>query len=271
MGWWSCFDEVMKLLCLAEVSVLLTLQMMCCTRRWATVSSFCRALFPQPSPASPGRMAATSPSSGTAPTLSTWLTTTVNTKVSVRKENKNGKIKGKKVNFRWLTRWCLPPIQPSSPHHTPTCVLFPGLSVLNTITAALNISKLTPEHTANYSVYVNEDIYCGNVTLVVIGEWDNWRHVTSRLFLALPAASLCVSSAAAVPVPSISYMCENKSCELTCDGDTSGAKPVTYTWRSGEKELPNGTSMKLQITKVLLLLLLRVLWCQAHQSWQDDL
>lgn len=40
---------------------------------------------------------------------------------------------------------------------------------------------------------------------------------------------------------------------LTCDADTSGATPVTYTWRSGETELPNGTSVELHITKVLLL------------------
>lgn len=51
-------------------------------------------------------------------------------------------------------------------------------------------------------------------------------------------------------------MCDDESCVLTCDADTSGATPVTYTWRSGETELPNGTSVELHITKVLLLLLL---------------
>lgn len=162
--------------------------------------------------------------------------------------------KKEKVELRGLTRWFLPPGRLSSPRHPPIRVLFPGCSVLNTTTAALTVTQLTPEHNANYSVYVNEDMYCGSVILMVIGE----SGIASHLSSTLPAASLCVSSSAAVPVPNVSYVCDNESCVLTCNGDTSVAKPVTYTWRSGETELPNGTSMKLHITKVLLLLLLLI-------------
>lgn len=50
-------------------------------------------------------------------------------------------------------------------------------------------------------------------------------------------------------------MCDDESCVLTCEANTSKARPVTYTWRSGETELPNGTSVELHITKVLPLLL----------------
>lgn len=95
-------------------------------------------------------------------------------------------------------------------------------SVLNVTTAAFTIARLTPEHSANYSLFVNDDVDCGRVALVVI---------------------------AGVPVPSVSHVCDDESCVLTCDADTSGATPVTYTWRSGETELPNGTSVELHITK----------------------
>lgn len=152
--------------------------MTCYTRKWATASSFCHALFRRPSPASPGWMAPTSPSSGTA--MRTTLTATVNTKVSGREENKEME-KRRKVELWWLIRWCLPPDQSSSSRHSPICVLFPGHSVLYATTAALNISQLTTEHSANYSVYINEDIYCGSVMLVVIGEWDGLRYATSLL------------------------------------------------------------------------------------------
>ncbi|XP_029612821.1 uncharacterized protein LOC115196282 isoform X2 [Salmo trutta] len=38
-----------------------------------------------------------------------------------------------------------------------------------------------------------------------------------------------------VPKPTITYTCNpDKSCILTCEGDTTGAEPVTYSWKVGE-------------------------------------
>ena len=41
---------------------------------------------------------------------------------------------------------------------------------------------------------------------------------------------------APVSKPTLSVHCEPEmtSCVFTCDGDTTGAEPVTYLWRSGD-------------------------------------
>ncbi|KAK2856949.1 hypothetical protein Q5P01_005684 [Channa striata] len=44
-----------------------------------------------------------------------------------------------------------------------------------------------------------------------------------------------------VPVPTVNTICnnDNTSCSLTCDGNTEGAEPVTYTWKSDDKVVTN--------------------------------
>ena len=50
--------------------------------------------------------------------------------------------------------------------------------------------------------------------------------------------SLSPITTAAVPVPTIKKSCEEEkgSCELTCDGDTTEAEPVTYKWKLDNKD-----------------------------------
>ncbi|KAM4560313.1 uncharacterized protein PAE49_012550 [Odontesthes bonariensis] len=46
----------------------------------------------------------------------------------------------------------------------------------------------------------------------------------------------------AVPVPTIKRSCEEETsrCELTCDGDTTEAGPVTYKWKLDNKDVADG-------------------------------
>ncbi|CAK6983295.1 uncharacterized protein LOC128354439 isoform X1 [Scomber scombrus] len=50
-----------------------------------------------------------------------------------------------------------------------------------------------------------------------------------------------------VPKPSISVSCERTYCDLTCDGNTTGAEPVEYWWTAGEKKW--NSTKELNITK----------------------
>ncbi|XP_034406439.1 sialoadhesin-like isoform X2 [Cyclopterus lumpus] len=63
--------------------------------------------------------------------------------------------------------------------------------------------------------------------------------------LASPNLRLLVISA--VPKPTVGKSCDEESCTLTCDGDTAGAGPVTFRWRS-DGESTTG-SQALHITK----------------------
>lgn len=47
-----------------------------------------------------------------------------------------------------------------------------------------------------------------------------------------------------VPKPDISQTCNGASCILTCNGNTVDAEPVTYAWRSGDRELEDKTKEK---------------------------
>ncbi|CAK6984763.1 uncharacterized protein LOC128354439 isoform X2, partial [Scomber scombrus] len=38
-----------------------------------------------------------------------------------------------------------------------------------------------------------------------------------------------------VPKPTISVLCEMTHCVFSCDGNITGAEPVTYWWTAGEK------------------------------------
>ncbi|XP_042260706.1 uncharacterized protein LOC121892015 [Thunnus maccoyii] len=79
---------------------------------------------------------------------------------------------------------------------------------LDTSTGALTITGLTPDDSGNYTVEIN-------------------NKVTSKTEL------LVISP---VSKPTLSLWCEPEMtyCVLTCNGDTTGAEPVTYWWTSGD-------------------------------------
>ncbi|XP_044201066.1 titin-like isoform X2 [Thunnus albacares] len=80
---------------------------------------------------------------------------------------------------------------------------------LNTLTGALTITGLTPDDSGSYTVDINDK-------------------VTSK-------TQLLVISPVSKPTISICYEPEMTYCVLTCNGDTTGAEPVTYWWTSGDK------------------------------------
>lgn len=56
---------------------------------------------------------------------------------------------------------------------------------------------------------------------------------------------------AAVPPPTVSKSCEDDAgrCELSCDGNTDGAEPVSYVWKADGQVLPH-SSERIYIIKV---------------------
>lgn len=54
---------------------------------------------------------------------------------------------------------------------------------------------------------------------------------------------------AAVPVPTVSQSCDDDttSCTLTCDGNTTGAEPVTYTWKSDDIVTSSGKQLIIKV------------------------
>ncbi|XP_067439525.1 V-set and immunoglobulin domain-containing protein 1-like isoform X2 [Thunnus thynnus] len=76
---------------------------------------------------------------------------------------------------------------------------------LNTSTGALTITGLTPDDSGNYTVEINNKVTSKTELLVI----------------------------SLVSKPTVSVWCVMIYCILTCNGDTTGAEPVTYWWTSG--------------------------------------
>lgn len=62
------------------------------------------------------------------------------------------------------------------------------------------------------------------------------------MFIVTVSSSLIVFSAA-VPEPTVSPSCDDEktNCTLTCEGSTTGAEPVTYTWKSDDTVITTST------------------------------
>ncbi|KAK9523933.1 hypothetical protein VZT92_017814 [Zoarces viviparus] len=80
---------------------------------------------------------------------------------------------------------------------------------LNTTNGVLTITGLTPMDSGLYTSEINSEKKTPGLRLIVISP---------------------------VPQPAVSKSCdaESTSCTLTCDGDTTGAGPVTYRWTPGD-------------------------------------
>ncbi|XP_045061550.1 uncharacterized protein LOC121558595 isoform X11 [Coregonus clupeaformis] len=88
---------------------------------------------------------------------------------------------------------------------------FKGRTALDLTTGELRISGLTKTDSGVYSVEFNGKLLDKKYKLFVIK---------------------------AVPKPTITSSCnpDKTSCTLTCEGDTTDAEPVTYSWKVGEEE-----------------------------------
>ncbi|XP_028280375.1 uncharacterized protein LOC114447987 isoform X2 [Parambassis ranga] len=88
---------------------------------------------------------------------------------------------------------------------------FKGRCELNTKTAELKILSLTLEDSGSYKAEVNSVVQSPTELLVL----------------------------ASVPKPTVSETCDPQEdyCTLSCDGNTTGTGPVTYTWMSGGTEV----------------------------------
>ncbi|XP_031708028.1 uncharacterized protein LOC116386159 [Anarrhichthys ocellatus] len=93
---------------------------------------------------------------------------------------------------------------------------------LNTTNGELTITGLIPIDSGLYTSEINSEKKTPDL----------------RLFVISP-----------VPKPTVGISCDNEStsCTLTCDGNTTGAEPVTYRWRPGDDVWTK--SQELHITK----------------------
>ncbi|XP_074520778.1 cell adhesion molecule CEACAM21 isoform X3 [Halichoeres trimaculatus] len=95
---------------------------------------------------------------------------------------------------------------------------FKGRCRMNTSTGELTISRLRLNDTGVYTAEVNDQPPTQKINLIILHP---------------------------VPKPSITKVCDTggAGCFLSCDGNTTGAEPVTYKWRSG------GTKKLKDVTK----------------------
>ncbi|XP_067439519.1 uncharacterized protein [Thunnus thynnus] len=83
---------------------------------------------------------------------------------------------------------------------------FRDRSMLNISNGALMITGLTPDDSGNYTVEINNKVTSKTQLLVI----------------------------SLVSKPTLSEWCTGTYCVLTCNGNTTGAEPVTYWWTSGD-------------------------------------
>lgn len=91
------------------------------------------------------------------------------------------------------------------------------------------------------------NISTGDLTITGLTENDSGLYTPEINNMLKTATRLIIISP--VPKPGVSKSCDNEmtSCTLSCDGDTTGAEPATYSWKSDDKVL--GSSKEQQITK----------------------
>ncbi|KAL3050643.1 hypothetical protein OYC64_012628 [Pagothenia borchgrevinki] len=84
---------------------------------------------------------------------------------------------------------------------------------LNIVSGELTMEKMATEDTGVYSVEVNNNVQKETYNVLVIKD--------------VPKPSIWVSPLACSD--------EDDQCTLTCEGNTTGAEPVTYSWKTGDE------------------------------------
>lgn len=128
------------------------------------------------------------------------------------------------------------------------CV-FSGHAQVNSSTGALIITGLTREHSGVYKAEINNKVVEESKSeLLVICKWTSFvftAEVKSSVSFFVPFPSARVSK------PTVSTSCngEKMPCVFTCEANTTGAEPVSYSWMSGGKNMTEETNT-VTITKV---------------------
>uniref|UniRef100_A0A667WFN2 Ig-like domain-containing protein n=1 Tax=Myripristis murdjan TaxID=586833 RepID=A0A667WFN2_9TELE len=100
--------------------------------------------------------------------------------------------------------------------------------------------------------HTNLDIETGRL------EIDTWARNYSGVYSVefngqLQSKSYKVDVIKKVPKPTVvlkPLTCPNEdTCTLSCDGDTTGAEPVTYSWRADERDLHEKSEKSIQISE----------------------
>ncbi|XP_056251692.1 uncharacterized protein LOC130181473 [Seriola aureovittata] len=103
--------------------------------------------------------------------------------------------------------------------------MFQGHTTLNTTTGRLEIKNMNKTYAGLYTVEINNQVQSQSYSVELIKK--------------VPKPEV------ALKPPTCSPALDN--CTLTCDGDTSGAEPVTYSWREGEGEwIPGGKNKNIK-------------------------
>ncbi|XP_022604371.1 titin-like [Seriola dumerili] len=100
--------------------------------------------------------------------------------------------------------------------------MFQGQTTLNTTTGCLEIKNMSEDYAGLYTVEINNQVQSQSYNVSVIKE--------------VPRPDVAFKPLACSPVLD--------NCTLTCDGDTSEAGPVTYSWREGDGEWIPGAKDK---------------------------
>ncbi|XP_023259930.1 uncharacterized protein LOC111653557 [Seriola lalandi dorsalis] len=102
---------------------------------------------------------------------------------------------------------------------------FKGMATLDRTTGRLEIKNMNKTYAGLYTVEINNQVQSQSYSVELIKK--------------VPKPEV------ALKPPTCSPALDN--CTLTCDGDTSGAEPVTYSWREGDGEwIPGGKNKSIK-------------------------
>ncbi|XP_042288475.1 SLAM family member 9-like [Thunnus maccoyii] len=99
---------------------------------------------------------------------------------------------------------------------------FKGRTTLNSTTGSLEITHMSPADSGVYSVEINDKVQP--------------ERYTAKVIERVPKPDVLVGPLICNP--------ELEQCTLTCEGNITGAEPVTYSWKNGGEEWKDGKKVR---------------------------